>query len=316
MRLVTFSNGFQNRLGVLINSAVIDVKSACEEVLDHGIASIFSDMRSFLSSGDLGLKLAKDLIETVKLSSDSGRDTKSRRSYRSLIALDNQIHLRAPISDPQKILCPAVNYMSHSNESQVNPPKEPYFFGKFANTIIGPDDPILIPDISNKIDYEVELAAIIGKRGKNISKDQVYDYIVGYTILNDISFRDLQGWPKPASSLGMNWYKGKGLDGACPIGPCIVTKDEISTPYPLKIMLRVNGKTRQDSSTEMQIFQLPDLVSYVSQGITLEAGDIVSTGTPAGVASTTGEFLKDGDIVEAEIEKIGVLRNRILSEES
>jgi 2-keto-4-pentenoate hydratase/2-oxohepta-3-ene-1,7-dioic acid hydratase in catechol pathway len=317
MRVVTFSTGFQNRLGVLSkNSKVIDLKLACEEIFGYGTASIFFDMRSFLSSGDLGLKLAKDLTENVEVSKEADRDARSSRLRKSLIPLDDkQVRVGAPISNPQKILCVGVNYKAHSDETQVSPPKEPYFFGKFTNTIIGPGDPILIPKISNNVDYEVELAAIIGKRGKNISKDQVYDYIAGYTVLNDISFRDLQGLFNQASSLGMSWIRGKGMDNACPTGPCIVTKDEIPSPYPLKIMLRVNGKTRQDSSTDMQIFKLPDLVSYISQGITLEPGDIISTGTPSGVAMATGEYLKNGDIVEAEIEKIGILRNPVVDTE-
>jgi 2-keto-4-pentenoate hydratase/2-oxohepta-3-ene-1,7-dioic acid hydratase in catechol pathway len=316
MKLVTFSNGLQRRVGALTDSSVVDLKLACEEIFGHGAALIFSDMRSFLSSGDSGLKLAKDLLDNVQASGDAARDARSGGLGSSVITLGDGARLRAPISDPQKILCPAVNYMSHSAETKVTPPKQPYFFGKFANTIIGPDDPILIPKISDKVDYEVELAAVIGKRGKNIPKDKAYEHIVGYTVLNDVSFRDLQGWPQTASVLGQNWFKGKGLDSACPIGPCIVTKDDLSSPYPLKIMLRVNGKTRQDSNTEMQIFKLPDLVSYVSQDTTLEAGDIISTGTPAGVGMATGDFLKSGDIVEAEIEKIGILRNPVLSEDA
>lgn len=301
MRIATFQDGFErSRLGVLTDSGLVDLTGACEKQYGSGLAQGFSDMKSFLSAGELGMKLAKEIVETAL----SEKDPNTHGIVKKL---------KAPISNPSKIFCPAVNYMSHSTEDKVSAPKEPYFFGKFSNAIVGPDEPILIPAISDKVDYEVELAALIGKRGKNIPEDQVYDHIAGYTILNDVSFRDLQGWPpRTPSILGQNWVRGKGLDSACPLGPFLITRDELPEPYPLKISLKVNGEVRQNSDTDMQIFKISELISHLSQGLTLEPGDIISTGTPSGVASSTGRFLKEGDIVEAEIEKIGVLRNPVL----
>ncbi len=222
--------------------------------------------------------------------------------------------LKAPVTRPDKIICPAVNYLEHGREGGVSPPSEPYLFGKFVNTIVGPDEPVVIPRISKMPDYEVELAVVIGKRGKHIKKENVYEFIAGYTIINDISMRDLQGWPKSNPSYGPHWLMGKSADTACPTGPWIVTRDEISNPYPLKIKLSVNGVTKQNSDTSLQIFKIPDLVSYVSQVMTLEPGDIVSTGTPSGVGRTTNTYLKEGDLIRAEIEKIGVLSNPVKNE--
>ena len=260
-------------------------------------------MRTFLASGDVGMKAAKDIVGAVL------KDSKS-----SPCLVKQGYKLKAPVMRPDKIICPAVNYLEHGKEGGVSPPSEPYLFGKFVNTIVGPDDPVVIPRISKMPDYEVELAAVIGKKGKRIKKENVYDFIAGYTIINDISLRDLQGWPKSNPTYGPHWIMGKSADTACPMGPWIVTRDEISNPYPLKIKLSINGVTKQNSDTSQQIFKIPDLVSYVSQVMTLEPGDIISTGTPSGVGRTTNAYLKEGDLIRAEIERIGVLSNPVKNE--
>ncbi len=219
------------------------------------------------------------------------------------------VKLTSPVLHPEKIYCAAVNYVSHGKEYNVSPPTEPYFFTKFHNALIGPEDSILLPKISKEVDWEVELAVVIGKRGKNISKERAIDYVAGYTISNDISFRDLQ---KPAQQnyLGQNWVKGKGLDTAFPLGPWLVTKDELTDPYSSEISLSVNGIERQKSKIGEMVFKIDDLIEYVSAGVTLLPADIISTGTPLGVAAFSGApFLKVGDVLEAKIEGIGVLRN-------
>ena len=226
--------------------------------------------------------------------------------------------LRSPILNPEKILMVARNYLSHNVEQNAPPPSEPYFFTKFRNALIGPNDPILIPKISTKADWEAELAVIIGKAGKNISRRDAMEYVAGYAVSNDISFRDLQFSTRSdnaAVALGSNWVKGKGLDSSFPLGPCLVTQDEITNPHDLDISLTVNGETRQHSNTREMIFKIDTLIEYVSAGMTLKPGDIISTGTPEGVAAFTGQkFLKDGDIVEAKISGIGSLRNTIKME--
>jgi 2-keto-4-pentenoate hydratase/2-oxohepta-3-ene-1,7-dioic acid hydratase in catechol pathway len=230
----------------------------------------------------------------------------------------SSVRLKSPVLWPEKILLVAVNYVSHSKEQGIQPPQSPYFFTKFRNSLIGPDEPIIIPKVSSKVDWEVELAVIIGKKGKYISRENAREFVAGYCVSNDISFRDLQyppGWPNKLSPLGMNWAKGKGLDSSFPLGPWLVTKDEIPDPQDLRLCLRVNGEINQDSRTSEMIFDVDSLIEYVSAGITLKPGDVISTGTPLGVSLWGAQrFLKDKDIVEAEVEKVGVLRNPVIAE--
>jgi 2-keto-4-pentenoate hydratase/2-oxohepta-3-ene-1,7-dioic acid hydratase in catechol pathway len=181
------------------------------------------------------------------------------------------------------------------------------FFTKAVTTINHPDGSIPYdPAVSSEIDWEVELAFIIGKRGKNISQDDAMGYVFGYTIMNDISARDLQ-------KQHFQFYKGKSLDGSAPLGPWIVTPDEISDPHGLGLRLRINGETRQDSHTGDMIFRIPELIAVLSLGTTLEPGDIIATGTPSGVGlgMQPPQYLNPGDVIESEIDHIGVLRNTI-----
>ena len=226
----------------------------------------------------------------------------------------NSIKIQTPVLQPQKIYCVAVNYASHSREHKWEPPPEPYFFTKFRNALISHKEPILIPKISKKVDWEVELAVIIGKKGKNIARSEALDYVAGYTVSNDVSFRDLQ-YPKGESKFGNNWVKGKGLDSSFPLGPWLVTKDELKDPYSSRISLSLNGVQRQNSKIDDMIFKIDQLIEHLSAGITLLPGDVISTGTPEGVANFTGvPFLKEGDVVESTIEGIGTLQNPVVAE--
>ena len=229
------------------------------------------------------------------------------------------VKLHSPILNPEKILLMAVNYRAHRRESGTeDAPKEPYLFTKFRNALIGPGDPVLIPKVSSKVDWEVELSVIIGKAGKNITKKDAMNHVVGYAVSNDISFRDFQfstKMPDGNTKLGLNWVKGKGMDASFPLGPWLVTSDEIPNPHDLQISLAVNGTTKQQSTTGDMVFTIDSIVEYASQGMTLKPGDIISTGTPEGVgAFTGGPYLKDGDILEGTIEKIGTLRNPVRNE--
>ncbi len=226
--------------------------------------------------------------------------------------------LLSPVLNPEKILLVARNYLSHNLEQNARPPSEPYFFTKFRNALVAPGDAILVPRISSKVDWEGELAVIIGKAGKNISRKEAMEHVAGYAAANDVSFRDLQFSTRAdnaAVALGSNWVKGKGLDSSFPLGPWLVTKDEIPDPHNLRISLSVNGKVKQDSNTQDMMFKIDSLIEYVSAGMTLKPGDVISTGTPEGVAVFTGEpFLKDGDVVEVTVSGIGTLRNPVKSE--
>lgn len=220
--------------------------------------------------------------------------------------------LLAPLPRPRKnVFCVGMNYAAHARESLIakglDPilPEHPVFFTKPPTSVSGPESPFIIdPRVSSQIDWEAELGVVIGVGGANIPRDQALRHVWGYTVINDISARDLQ-------KRHGQFFKGKSLDGSCPMGPWIVTVDEIADPHALPIRLRVNGITKQDSNTSDLIFDIPTLIAVLSQGMTLEAGDIIATGTPEGVgfARTPPEFLKVGDVLETEIEGIGVLRN-------
>ncbi|MDT7872673.1 MAG: fumarylacetoacetate hydrolase family protein [Sulfolobaceae archaeon] len=217
--------------------------------------------------------------------------------------------LLPPIS-PKKVFLPAVNFKSHSSETLMNPPPFPYFFTKFSNAIIGPEDHILIPKELKRTDYEGEIGIVIGKRAKNVRKEDAMDYVFGFTVVNDVSFRDYQ-FPE-VHPYGLNWVMGKSLDTGLPVGPWIVTKDEIKDFYSLRIITRLNGTIVQDGTTRDMIFSVEDMIAYLSKGITLEPGDVITTGTPAGVAEFSGKkYLQEGDVIEVEVTGIGVLRNYV-----
>lgn len=223
--------------------------------------------------------------------------------------------LAAPLPRPQKnVFCVGRNYAEHIAEgaraqnTRIDVTEVPVFFTKPPTAVIGPDDSIPYwPALSTSIDYEVELAAVIGTRGINIPRDRALDHVFGYTILNDITARDLQ------RRHGGQYFKGKGLDGSCPLGPWIVTADEIPDPQRIGLRLWVNGDKRQDSTTAAMIFDIATLIASLSEGLTLEPGDIIATGTPAGVgyAMSPPRFLTDGDEVICEIDGIGRLANRV-----
>lgn len=222
--------------------------------------------------------------------------------------------LQAPIPEPKRdIICLGLNYRAHAveytsaMEDQENLPSDPIVFTKATTTVIGPDQKIKSHrHVTNSIDYEAELAIVIGKEGTNIAREDVYDYIFGYTIINDLTARDLQKKHK-------QWFMGKSLDTFAPMGPFLVTEEEIGRPVKLDVKCKINGELRQDSNTELLIFDIPTIIATVSGGITLKPGDIIATGTPkgVGVGFDPPKFLNEGDEVEIEIEKIGVLKNTL-----
>jgi 2-keto-4-pentenoate hydratase/2-oxohepta-3-ene-1,7-dioic acid hydratase in catechol pathway len=219
-----------------------------------------------------------------------------------------EVRLLAPILRPGKIICVGRNYAEHARERGGEVPTQPIFFLKSNNTLCGPGDAIVIPPVTSQVDYEAEMALVIGKGGKNIPEDKAYEHVAGYMCMNDVSARDLQNADK-------QWFRGKSCDTFAPIGPWIVTKDEIPDPHKLRISLTLNGETMQDSNTGNMIFSIPFLISYLSRTLTFEAGDILSTGTPEGVggARTPPVFMKPGDSVSVTVEKIGTLTNPVVA---
>jgi 2-keto-4-pentenoate hydratase/2-oxohepta-3-ene-1,7-dioic acid hydratase in catechol pathway len=219
------------------------------------------------------------------------------------------VTLRAPIARPGKIVCVGLNYHDHCREQGIEPPRYPPLFAKFANAIAGPGESILRPRATEQLDLECELAAVIGRRASRVGRHEALDHVFGYTILNDITMRDLQHEDR-------RWLRAKGSDGFAPIGPVVVTRDELNDTSALRLHSAVNGEAWQDSSTAEMIFDVPTIVAFASRTITLEPGDIIATGTPAGVGhfQHPPRYLHHGDRLRCEIEGIGVLENSVVDE--
>ena len=279
MKLVTFeSTSGEPRPGVIAGEGIIDL---CE--LDH---SLPKGLREILD--------ANALRRVAELASTS-----------SAVKAD-QPRLLSPIPRPNKIIGIGLNYRNHAIESGMAIPTEPIVFAKFASVVIGPEMPIRLPEMSTEVDFEAELAVVIGRRGRNIPQGEAMSYVAGYMLANDVSARDWQ-LKKP----GGQWILGKTFDTFCPLGPALITADEVPEPHALRIQFRLNGETMQDSNTSELIFRVDQLIAYLSQVFTLEPGDVILTGTPPGVgfARKPPVFLKPGDVCEVEIERLGILRN-------
>ena len=223
----------------------------------------------------------------------------------------SKVKLLAPVPDPEKVICIGLNYADHAAESGSEIPSQPVVFSKFLTAVRAHGDPIVLPKLSDKIDYEAELVVVIGKEGRNIPREQALSHVVGYTCGHDVSARD---WQK--GSPGGQWLLGKSFDSFAPFGPELVTADEVGDPGVLDIALRLNGQTMQNSNTKQLIFPVDFLVSFVSGIFTLKPGDVIFTGTPPGVGAARKPpvWLKAGDNVEVEIQKIGLLKNPVIAE--
>jgi 2-keto-4-pentenoate hydratase/2-oxohepta-3-ene-1,7-dioic acid hydratase in catechol pathway len=216
----------------------------------------------------------------------------------------------APVPRPGKIICIGLNYRDHAKESNMPLPEKPVVFSKFSSAVIAPGEPVVIPATSQQVDYEAELAVVIGRRAKNVNADRAYDYVLGYTAFNDVTARDFQFGDG-------QWQRGKSCDTFAPMGQTIVTTDTITDPHKLSIKLTLNGETMQDSNTDQLIFGVPRLIEFISESITLEPGDVIATGTPPGVgfARKPPVFLKSGDQMEIYIEGMGGLGNPVIGPE-
>jgi 2-keto-4-pentenoate hydratase/2-oxohepta-3-ene-1,7-dioic acid hydratase in catechol pathway len=293
MRFATFGTAARPRLGLVSDGYVIDLGKAAGE------SKFPSDMLGLIAAGPAAVKRAG------RLAAQAPRGARKPLSG---------VELLAPLPQPRRnIFCLGLNYEEHARESaaaggrEFKLPEYPVFFTKATGAVNGPYADIPFDkQTMQQLDWEVELGVVIGKAGKNIPRAQAMDHVFGYTVLNDVSARDLQFHHQ-------QFFKGKSLDGACPMGPWIVTADEIPDPHALRICCRVNGVTKQDWTTGDMIFKIPEVIESLSAGLTLQPGDVIATGTPSGVgfARTPPEFLKPGDVVECEIESIGTIRNRV-----
>ncbi len=290
MKLVTYQPaGAGPQLGALVDGKVINLALASGGRLPN-------DMRAFIEMGDPALEMAHAIV-----AQEPGADA---------VAL-GAVRLLAPIRNPSKVIAIGLNYMDHVREQGLKPPSLATMFTKYPSAIIGPGDAIRWdPALTAKVDYEAELALVIGKRASKVKEEDAYDYILGYMNCHDVSARDLQ------LEKGDQWIMGKSLDTFCPLGPYLVTKDEIPDPHALSIKCLVNGEALQNSSTRELIFKIPYLIAYLSRGITLLPGDVITTGTPDGVGAFRKPpvFLKHGDVVTVEVEGLGQLTNPCVEE--
>lgn len=271
------------------------------------------EMCRFLGQGEPALELARKTIEFISsLQQKEKKASKSLNSREFILPL-KEVILMAPVPRPGKLMAMGLNFYDHAAENKVPPPEFPVGFLKAATSLVGPGEPVHYPKSTKQLDYEIEMAIVIGKKGKDIPKEKAFEFVAGYTILNDLSARDIQ-----MREMGKKLVLlSKSLDGLGPLGPWLVTKDEIPDPNNLAMELYVNDEPepRQKSNTNQMVFKVPDLIAYWSQ-MTLEPGDIISSGTPGGVAFFRQPpekwLLKAGDVVEARIEKLGILRNAIV----
>jgi 2-keto-4-pentenoate hydratase/2-oxohepta-3-ene-1,7-dioic acid hydratase in catechol pathway len=254
------------------------------------------DLRAFYPEiPDIGDRFFKDgWLQRIKEIEEPGQEIDAR--------------IGCPLSRPSKIICLGLNYVDHREESGFEKPQQPLLFTKTPNALAGPFDPILLPRSCDQIDWEVEIAVVVGRAGKRIDAKNAMDHIAGFSVLNDVSGRRAQ------FSDGQ-WYRGKSFDTFAPMGPALVTVDEIEDAQNLKLSARVNGDLMQDGNSADMIFDIPTIIAYISEDITLWPGDIISTGTPSGVGIFRDPpvLLKAGDVVECEVEKIGKIRNTVKS---
>lgn len=316
MKLVTYNSGKESRLGIVEGDVVVDVHAAIGSFVRGRIADSKlaraaniirkagappADMIALLSRGKPYLKALGEIARNL------ANGSSAKKKAKGLFTPLAKARLRAPIARPGKITCVGLNYADHAHEQGIEPPPSPVFFLKSVNTICGPGDAIKLPPNSRQVDYEAEFAVVIGKGGSNIPEKRALDHVAGYMILHDVSARDLQFGDK-------QWFRGKSCDTFAPCGPWITTADEVADLNNLPISLRLNGETMQDSNTSNLIFKVPYLVSFLSQSLTWEVGDVISTGTPPGVGvfRKPQVFLKGGDTVSITVEGLGTLTNPVV----
>lgn len=274
------------RPGALDGDQVVDLAAAGCPVDETG------DLLRIVRGGDAMLERVREAMHSPR---------------RRVFDLDD-VTVTAPLHNPSKIIAVGLNYIDHCEEAKLPVPKEPVLFSKWPNSITGPYDDLHWPEsVTREVDYEVELGVVIGRRGRNISEKDALDYVCGYTVVNDVSARDLQ------FANAKQWDRGKSLDTFCPWGPYIVTRDEVGDPHNLNVRTVLNGREMQKSNTSKLVFNINQIIAYASQGTTLMPGDLIPTGTPFGVgfSRTPPVFLKHGDVCECEVERVGKIINKV-----
>lgn len=300
MRLVTYSRLGVQSIGIELDTGILDIPDTASHYgrKYHIRGQNFPSAMLDLLQWESGIEVVSQIVTRYK---------QTPEKERLLIHSLDSIVLEAPLPRPGKIIALGKNYLDHIQETGSEVPDFPVIFAKFPSCVIGPNDSIQIPALSKKIDWEVELGIIIGKTCKDVSAKEALKNIAGYTIINDVTARDLQDRDD-------QWIRSKSLDTFCPMGPCLVTVDELGNASNLKMYTKINGVIKQESSTSNMRFNVPEIIETLSQAFTLEPGDVIATGTPAGVGFTRSppEYLKAGDQIEQHIDKIGYLRNSVM----
>ena len=319
MKLATFYANKTESVGAVVadDKIVVDLAAADRALArkeKRKLHPFFTDMLSLLEAGNKGLSAAKKAAQlaTEKLGSPAKADGKTSHNT-------SRVKLRAPVPNPRKIFCLAGNYQDHIEEGggkmAIQDKETPRVFMKPpTTTVINPGDSILIPPVARSIDWEGELCVVMGRKAKSVKAKDALKYVAGYTVMNDVSERDLVIRNRTKSrpqDKWFDWLNGKWLDTFAPQGPWITTRDDIRNPQTLDISTYINGERRQHNNTGQMLYPVDMIIEYISAIITLEPGDLISTGTISGVGATTGEFLKPGHTVEIEISKIGILRNKV-----
>ncbi|WP_419875385.1 fumarylacetoacetate hydrolase family protein [Candidatus Pristimantibacillus sp. PTI5] len=300
MKLVNIEQDGEFRLGVKLDDGILDIQSALERLPDSNVPT---DVMAVIAGGTESADTLAAYIERVLHSAGHAE---------GLLLQEEDIRFGPCVTRPNKIICVGLNYRQHAIETNAPIPQYPILFNKFNNTLTGHRKDIALPErVTSQVDYEAELVIVIGKTAKYVSKDEALQHVFGYCSVNDLSARDLQ-------MRTPQWLLGKSCDDFSPLGPYLVTADEVPNPNDLEIKCVVNGEVRQHSNTSDMIFPCDEVVSYISQHMTLVPGDIILTGTPEGVVLGYPEeqrvYLKDGDVVTIEIERLGSLTNRLVSE--
>lgn len=306
MRLVSYVKNDQHKAGLVCEDMIVDLEKASQR---ESVRRKYG--RPLPPSVKRILELGEEALATVSLI-ESELTSRAPEDLRPDFCLPlHEAKLVAPVPDPQKIICIGMNYRDHCEEQKKPLPEKPIIFAKFPTALIGHNQPIVKPALTEKMDYEAELGVVIGKRGRNIAEERALSHVAGYTIVNDVTARDIQ------VSDGQ-WVRAKSFDTFAPSGPFLVTADEVQDPQNLNIRLTVNGEVRQSSNTRNMVFSVAYLISYLSRVCTLLPGDLISTGTPGGVGvfREPPVFLKEGDIVSIEIEGLGTLTNSVGEEDT
>lgn len=297
LKLLTFYKNGKLTLGVKIKTGIIDVEEALNMFPENGVVT---DIMELIEGGKGSLRRLEQFISSLD---------KRGAGY---VKQESDIKFGPAVTNPSKIICVGLNYKKHADETKLPYPKEPILFNKYNNALTGHLNEVTIPRTTKRLDFEVELGIVIGRRGKHIPEKDALDYVFGYCTTNDLSARDTQ---KKSSQ----WMLGKTSDGFAPVGPYLVTKDEIDDPNALQLTTTFNGEVCQNSNTSDMIFSCEEIISYASKFMTLEPGDLIMTGTPEGVIIgrpiEEREYIKPGDTVTVEVEKLGALTNTFVADE-